>query len=381
MFDVETYGPPLGFLIIILVLSFLLIRARSLQRKINKQKKEYADLQLKKEMRERKIVETRAKADRTLEKEKLKTERALLDLEQQKEIAKIAASVTNEQSKKLTFFLDLAQEFQAPMMSILGELDNLLNGDHGRLPAKIRSELETVVRSSRQLKRLMDQFHDISKLQTGQMELTLSRRDLVKFTREILSTFSWYVGKKQIKMDLRTSAEQIDVIFDFEKMAEVFYHLLSNAIRLTPTGGRILVSISEVSISPDEPDEDFIEIKVRNSGETIPEEKIPFLFDMFHQTDDGERPEIGLSLAKELISLHGGSIRVRSETDIGTEFTITMPRSRASVQAVEAPVEAEGDQDYDFIGRAKMELSALDWEELSSESTAKTGKKVATEDQ
>ncbi len=292
----------------------------------------------------KKLAEERVKVDRIVSVEKTKIERllieekarcekALLEGEKQKEIARIAASISNEQANKLMLFANIAEEFRTPLTLITVPIENALNGRYGKIPASLREHLEAAVGNVRHLSRLVSQFHDISRLQAGRMELKPERRNLVSFMREIVGAFQPYASKRQIDLLFQTTSESLDTYFDADKMEEVFYHLLSNAFRFTPNKGTVSVTVAE---QPNENDTEdpFVEICVRDSGKGIPKAELPHLFDMLRKPDEeleaGEtRIAIGLSLVRELISLHGGRIRVKSETGSGTEFQIVLPSGRS----------------------------------------------------
>jgi len=281
---------------------------------------------------DRVVAEERGKIERLLIEEKGRSEKALSEVEKQKEIARIAASISNEQANKLMVFANIAQEFRTPLTLITVPIENALNGKYGKIPTSLREHLEAALGNVRHLSRLVSQFHDISRLQTGRIELKPRRRNLVSFMREIVGAFQPYASKRQIELSLRTTSESLDTYFDADKMEEVFYHLLSNAFRFTPHKGKVAISMSEHP--GEEENEDFLEIRIRDSGKGIPKADVLHLFDMLRKSEDGEqvdedRVAIGLSLVRELVSLHGGSIQVESEVGSGTEFQILLPRGRS----------------------------------------------------
>ena len=331
-------------------------RTQELTQKLQQQHKQ--DLDLLKKQHELKMSAQQSKSQAAVSEERSKMDRALLDLEREREISKIASTVSNEQAKKIQFFTELAQEFRNPLTHIMESVEELLSGSYGKLQSKTRRQLELMLRNTRLLVRGMDLFHDISHLQSGKMEINRTRQGLVRFVREIVQTVAWYAEKKKIDLRLETQIEEVDMSFDAKKMAEVLYHLLSNAFKFTGPGGKIRIALSDVP-GDEEFEEDTVRISIRNSGQPIPEEEIPFLFDPFHRSERN-RPRFGLSLVKELISKHGGSIHVRSEEDIGTEFSILLPKRR-SIDAEEGSEE----RPFDLSQRARMELSMLEFTEDS----------------
>jgi len=355
----------IGFLgAFLLLLVILLLRARKsfaqqheeFVRKNQHSRQQELDLQRKDY--EKKLADLKAKSETGFAEERAKTDRALSEMEHHKEISRIAASVSKEQAKKIHSFTEIADEFRDPLSNIIASLEDLLAGAYGKIHGKTRRQIESTLRNARHLLRFVDQFHDISHLQAGKMEIHRRKQDLVRFLREIVQTMVWYAEKRGIHLDLETSVEELEMHFDVRKMAEVFYHLLSNAFKFTEDDGKILISISELRADEVDPVEDSVRIRVRNSGTAISEGDIPHVFDMFRRFEDSSRPRFGLSLVKELISLHGGSVQARGEPGIGTEFTIVLPKGVGAV----AQEDVE-EKPFDLSARARMELSVLESEE------------------
>lgn len=335
---------------------------RQVQTQTQRQQQQHKhEMELLKKQHEKHMAALKAQAEAAFGEERTKTDRVLSELEREREISKIASTVSNEQTKKIQFFTDLAHEFRNPLSDIMESIEELLSGNHGKLQTKTRKKLELMLRNARLLLRGMDLFHDVSHLQLGKMEITRTRQDLVRFLREIVQTVAWYAEKKKIELRLEPHVEEVEVYFDTTKMAEVLYHLISNAFKFTPANGKILISVSEHQ-GYENPDEDVVQVNVRNSGKAIPEEEIPYLFDPFQRTERN-RPRFGLSLVKELISQHGGTIEVRSDADVGTEFRIILPKRIGDEAEEQRGVVPE--KSFDLSQRAKMELSILESEDSS----------------
>jgi signal transduction histidine kinase len=329
----------------------------ALNKKKQQQRQHDSDV-LKKEY-QKQAADLKEKAQMASAEERAKTDRVLFELEREREISRIASTVSTEQARKIHFFTELAQEFRAPLTNMMESLENILAGSYGRIHSKTRSQLEVLLRNARLLVRGMDQFHDISHLQAGKMEIVRRKQELISFLRDIVQSVAWFAEKKKINLRLETDVEQMEVFWDAKKIAEVLYHLLSNSFKFTGENGKILIAVS--AVPPDEEmDEESVQLRIRNSGKRIPEEDMPYLFDPFHRQQT--RPRFGLSLVKELISLHGGTIRVRSEQDVGTEFTILLPKGRAAEDG------AAEEKPFDLSQRARMELSMLESEDVATSS-------------
>lgn len=301
----------------ILILSVFLYRKkiRSAVSKLKEREAQMKDLDVQFKERTRLWNEEKARADK-----------AQSEAEKQKEISKIAASISNEQAKKLTFFANLAQEFRTPLTLILGLLESMHAGRYGPVEADLDRQVVNMQRNARHLLRLINQFHDISTLEAGLMELKIRRVNAVRFVRDIADSLSWHGERKNIRVHFEGKEPELPLYLDVEKMEETLFHLISNALKFTPENGDVYISVGSV------PDGQAVEISIRDSGLGIAQDEIPHLFDLFDteetQDRDPEKRHVGLALLKELISLHGGKIGVTSEPAKGSEFLITLPQGK-----------------------------------------------------
>jgi signal transduction histidine kinase/ActR/RegA family two-component response regulator len=351
----------LSILLVVQLIQIRLIQKRSKEQlealtKRTQQQRQHDSEVLKKEY-QKQAADLRDKAEKAFAEERAKIDRVLLDLEREREISKIASTVSTEQARKIQFFTHLAQEFRAPLTSMMESLENVIAGNYGKVHPKTRIQLELLLRNTRLLARGMDQFHDISHLQSGKMGLVRRKHELISFLREIVQSVAWYAEKKKINLRLETDKEELEVFWDLKKIAEVIYHLLSNSFKFANKEGKILIAVTYLP-QEEEGDEGSVRLRIRNNGPAIPDEDMPYLFDPFYQQP--KKPRFGLSLVKELISLHGGTIQVRSEPEVGTEFTIILPKGKAAEEGVTE------EKPFDLSQRARMELSMLESEDVAT---------------
>src|SRR5262245_15592871 len=175
MFELNQQLATIVIVTLTLLLVLLLISLASARKKFarhqnelvkkNQQMKQQEVDHLKKEY-DKKYADLKSKSEEAFGEERSKTDRAFSELEHHKEISRIAASVSNEQAKKIHSFTELANEFRNPLSNIIRSLEDLLAGAYGRIHGKTRRQLETTLRNSRHLLRFVDQFHDISHLQS-----------------------------------------------------------------------------------------------------------------------------------------------------------------------------------------------------------------------
>jgi len=239
-----------------------------------------------------------------------------------------------EQSEKLEemdkiksrFFANISHEFRTPLTLIMGPLEKMLSRYREKEEEK---DLKLMLRSSRRLLGLINQLLELSKFDSGKVQLEVSRQNPVTFLKGITASFEILADRRELDLRFRAEEEDITLYIDLAKMEEVMCNLLGNAVKFTPAGGRIIVS---VKTSPEN-----VEISVADTGPGIPPEDMAHIFDRFYQADSTHEHHrkgsgIGLAIAKELVELHGGEISVRSIEGEGTEFIIRLPRVPADVK-------------------------------------------------
>ena len=223
---------------------------------------------------------------------------------------------------KSRLFTNLSHEFPTPLTLILGPLRGLLDGRHGELPEEARAQGDLMLRNGRRLLRLVNQVLDLSRLEAGHVVLDARPADLVAFARGVTLAFSPLAERQQIELRFHTDVPSLTLSFDREQLEKVLLNLLSNALKFTPEGGAVDVSVRAEGGA--------VRIEVRDTGIGIVEEELPHVFDRFHQASrsDTRRHEgsgIGLALARELTELHGGTIRAESRPGEGSTFSVTLP--------------------------------------------------------
>ena len=231
---------------------------------------------------------------------------------------------------KSRFFANISHEFRTPLMLIKGPLTDFIDAKKVELTDQDFTNLSLSLRNVDKLKNLIDQLLDLSKLESGKLLLHISKTNLVSFVKRVIDSFT-SAGKK-MTITLKTSNNDIPLYFDMEKMEIVISNLLSNAYKFTPENEHITISVTtDPSSNRDETIQgSFVIISITDTGQGIPKESLPFIFDRFYQADDSsvrkyEGTGIGLAITKELIELHGGTISVESEPNVGTTFTIQLP--------------------------------------------------------
>jgi signal transduction histidine kinase len=222
---------------------------------------------------------------------------------------------------KTAFFSNISHEFRTPLTLILGPLDEVRAGLPDNVDGTVREALSAMHRNGLRLGKLVNTLLDFSRLQAGRIEAHYEPVDLCAVTADLAGVFRSAVesGGLTLTVDCEPPARPVHV--DREMWEKVVLNLLSNALKFTFEGG-ITVSVAE--------EDDRAVVRVTDTGAGIPAEELPRLFERFHRVQgvrsrSHEGSGIGLALVQELVGLHGGTVEVTSEVDVGSTFTVRLP--------------------------------------------------------
>ncbi len=231
---------------------------------------------------------------------------------------------------KSEFLANMSHELRTPLNAVIGFSEVLQDQIFGVLNEKQREYVNNVLTSGMHLLSLINDILDLSKVESGKMELDLSTFSL----RESLDATVTLLKEKALKGAINLSLDispEADIVTeaDERKLKQIMFNLISNAIKFTPAGGRVDVSAAR--------DEDFIEISVSDTGMGIKAEDIPKLFQPFTQlesvyTKEFEGTGLGLALTRQLVELHGGRVWVESTFGSGSKFCFTFPLAQAATK-------------------------------------------------
>jgi signal transduction histidine kinase/DNA-binding response OmpR family regulator len=271
---------------------------------------------------------------------------------------------------KLRFYTNISHEIRTPLTLILGPLEKLRNNSVPE--SEIKGHLDLMHRNANQLHQLINQLLDFRKMESGNLKLNLKRGDLVSFVAGTVSSFVKFAEEKEIELKFNALKKEIITNFDEDKIAKIMNNLLSNALKFTGKGGKVIVNISLVFDSedqeiPNETDERrMIEITVKDTGIGIEQSNIEKIFNRFFQVDQDTAQSgtgIGLALTKELVKLHNGKIFVKSKPGKSSKFTVQLPYEdlkHVSPSGETASVEIQGtDSSEASAEEHAMELSTV----------------------
>ena len=245
-------------------------------------------------------------------------------LKKELEFEYLEAEINKENTAaKLQFFTNISHEFRTPLTLILGPLQQILSNYNGS--NEMYKKLMVIESSSNHLLSLINRLMDFRKFENKQFVLESAQGNIVKFLNEIFLSFTEYAKDGNYTYTFSTSDEEILVYYDRYKLERVFYNLISNAFRYTPKGGVISMSIKK--------EEKDIVIEIGDSGVGISEEYIDKIFDLFFEIPTHQQVEnnynkgtgIGLSIVKNIVNLHKGTITVENKSSKGAIFSVKLP--------------------------------------------------------
>lgn len=241
--------------------------------------------------------------------------------EKNEELKRLNEEVLELTHSRLVFFTNISHELRTPLTLIADPVEMLLE-DTG-IKGKSRELLKMVQRNALALQQLVSNILDFRKIQNGKMELKLYRFDIVKTLTMWVGDFQLTAERKQIRLhldvdDLKGSHE---MIADQEKISRIVFNLLSNALKYTPAGGEIFVSLKDEGAN--------LRLDVRDTGKGISQDEADQIFERFFQAKGAASGTgIGLALVKSFVELHHGEARVESEPGKGSDFIVLIPRKQ-----------------------------------------------------
>ncbi|WP_245913988.1 GAF domain-containing sensor histidine kinase [Nannocystis exedens] len=230
---------------------------------------------------------------------------------------------------KTQFLANVSHELRTPLTLLLGPVEGLLSGVRDAPTEWQREELGTVRRSALRLLDHVNALLYFVRVGAGQVDAVFEPTDLAALTRELVGLFEFAAAKAQIRLQVSCESQPEPGYVDRSMWEKIVCNLVANALKYTFVG-EIDVVLRRVG--------DNIELSVRDTGIGIPPEAMPHIFGRFYRVRgsrgrSAEGAGIGLALAKELVELHGGTIRAESTPDCGSIFTVQIPRGHAHLPA------------------------------------------------
>ena len=265
---------------------------------------------------------------------------------------------------KLKFFTNVSHEFKTPLTLILGPLEKLIKNWNGEEHTK--NMLDLINRNAERLLHLINQLMEFRKIDKGKMGLNVTQGDIFQFVEYILLAFQDLASQRDMTVELLGKRFSDRVWFDHEKLENILYNLLSNAFKYTALNGRIFINIGintvkVDSINGNNKEQKLLTIQIGDNGIGIAEDKLALIFKRFYRVDNtigyAQGSGIGLTLTKELVKTHHGTISVESKPGEGSVFTVRIPCNKEAYSAKEISDKKYESSDLERqVKRLKYEL-------------------------
>lgn len=243
---------------------------------------------------------------------------------QLEENKKLSEEIINNEKFKNNYFVNLSHELRTPInviTSILQLTDNMMR-NKTMTYKKAEGYIEIINRNCENLLKIISDIIDSSKIETGNYKINKKNNNIVYIAEEVALNMSNFIEGKGLSLIIDPEIEEKVISCDETEIERCVINLLGNAVKFTPEGGEIRVYIKEVK--------GYIEITIEDNGIGISKEDQEFIFKRFSQVEGNGATKatssgIGLTLVKDIVDLHGGYIRLESELNKGSKFTIGLP--------------------------------------------------------
>ncbi|MCG8697378.1 MAG: ATP-binding protein [Bacteroidales bacterium] len=307
------------FLLLIVILAILIGKLR-----IEKIKK--SNIQLEELVNKRTLkIETQNK---TLEEKNIRLEEQNSEILAQRDHISAQRDHLLEMHEKLEeantikqkFFTNISHDIRTPLSLILGPVNEIIASKS--LPRDIQPKLKRIQNNTNYILQLLNQVLDKKKLEMGGLKLVYTQGDLVKECKDILLSFTDEAINNNIDLQFKSNKEHYETRFDHDKLQQVIFNLVANAIKFTPAQG----TISCLLLFRD----DMLDVIIEDTGIGIPSNRINHIFDRYYQIGKSrnsftEGTGIGLSLVKDYVDLMAGEVSVESVEGEGSTFTVNLP--------------------------------------------------------
>jgi signal transduction histidine kinase len=223
---------------------------------------------------------------------------------------------SNELRRQMT--ADIAHDLRSPLTVIAGYTESMRDG----VLEPSSERLQVIEQEVQHLQHLVEDLRTLSLADANELPLNRGRVAPAELIERTGAAYAHQARQGFVELETHIAPDLPEVQVDAERMAQVLGNLVSNAVRYTPPGGKIILSAQE--------DGGSLSLSVEDNGEGIPAEILPNIFERFYRADDARHQDagetgLGLAIARSIVEAHGGTIAVRSAPGQGACFTITLP--------------------------------------------------------
>jgi len=259
------------------------------------------------------------------------TEKAAME----RDLRRVNEELAKANRAKSTFLSMVSHELRTPLSVVRGYLSLILEGKIGPDPERILDALRVADKRARHLQHLIEELLDLSRIESGRLSLQKEPIAVSKHVREVVEMFRGDQDRRKLSIEIEIPETLPDALADHDKIHQIFTNFLSNAVKFTGEGGRIVVS-GRVAGS-------MLEFRVADNGIGIPADKISKVFDKFYQVDSSDKrmypgTGLGLAIVKMIVTALGGTVQVESRVGEGSTFIFTLPLAEMAATATATPL-------------------------------------------
>jgi signal transduction histidine kinase len=230
----------------------------------------------------------------------------------------MAENLENNEQLRRNMVADIAHELRTPLSNLNGYLEAIRDG----VVKPEESTINTLSEEASSLSRLVDDLQELSLADAGELKLIIQPEDVPELIKETVAALQTKATAKNIKLSAEIPDDIPKAAIDSHRVKQVLHNLTENAVAHTGKKGRVTISVRH--------DDNQVYISVADTGEGIPEEDMPFIFERFYRVDKSRTRAtggsgLGLTIVKRLVEAHGGTIEVESEAGKGSTFTFSLP--------------------------------------------------------
>ncbi|MBK8899998.1 MAG: HAMP domain-containing protein [Anaerolineaceae bacterium] len=231
----------------------------------------------------------------------------------------MTATLEQVEQQRVALLGNIAHELRTPLTGLKGYLEGLLDG---LFPAN-EETFAWMTQEVDRLGRLVDDIQHLSRIESGQFKLDFQKVNVGQLVQRVVAQLAFQAQRKQVDLQVASSNRSVLALADADRTAQILINLVGNAIRYTPEGGHVWVSVQENGR--------FAEISIRDDGIGIPAESLPYLFERFYRVDQSRSRTsggsgIGLTISRHLVWAMGGELTAVSDgLGQGSCFAFTLP--------------------------------------------------------
>ncbi|MBL0387643.1 HAMP domain-containing protein [Tumebacillus sp. ITR2] len=242
-------------------------------------------------------------------------------------VVAVLRDVTEERTldkMRKDFIANVSHELRTPLAMMQGYSEALLD-EFGDDPEQRQELTQIILDETHRMRRLVNDLLDLAQLESGQFQMSEEELDMANLIRRVGRKFATVSNERGVGLDLHIDESKLPMLVygDPDRLEQVFTNLVDNAFRHTPSGGRLTLDVTA--------DDTLIRIAVKDTGEGIPQEDLPFVFERFYKVDKARTRSkggtgLGLAITHNIVKSHHGDIVVESEVGKGTTFNVLLPR-------------------------------------------------------